>query len=227
MHTILWAAPPRLHKRQNIDYIIYCSCFIYWFEFAYFFMLCILFHCNLMIFETPIPRFLPRKLSQVSRHGDVHRHLETRKHETPGGDSGGEGEDGPEDHVCKSNKHVAVPSIFQASDDGFLKNMLIFSEPRSRFAYINIHIHTDNIDNIDIDLLCFPILSGKYGWFGNVGYQREAFFADKSFFLNSKGGKFHSWIVTMSLLVFQKMPQFDDFYLLFLENSRDFQWHFC
>ena len=127
---------------KHVILIIFTGCFIYLFnEFAYFFMTCILFHFNLMIFETPIPGFLPRMLSQVSRHGDVHCHLETRKHETPGKDSGGEGEDGPEDHVCKSNKHVAVPRIFQTSDDGFLKNMLIFSEPRSRFTYINIYIY--------------------------------------------------------------------------------------
>lgn len=64
------------------------------------------------------PQIWPRNLSQVSWHGDVHRHLETRKHETPGGDSGGE-----------SDEHVAVPSNFQASDDGFL----LISETKSRF----------------------------------------------------------------------------------------------
>lgn len=45
-----------LHKTRDIDHITVVVLFCL-FEFAYFIMICILFHFNLMIFETPIPRF--------------------------------------------------------------------------------------------------------------------------------------------------------------------------
>ena len=127
---------------------------------------------NLMIFETPIPRFLPRKLSQVSRHGDVHRHLETWKHETPGKDSGGEGEDGPEGHLCKSNKHVAVPRSFQASYDGFLKKC--WSSLKPKVDLYNIYIYT-GID-ISIEIYCaFPYSLANMDDLGMSGTKEKRF----------------------------------------------------
>ena len=62
--------------------------------------------------------------SQVSRHGDVHRHFETRKR-FRNADAGDSGEHGLMAHTCKSDEHVGVSNISQASDDGF---SFIFSE---------------------------------------------------------------------------------------------------